>query len=101
MKRHILIIALVASLFCGCKKQWDGDWFNRFSPEYVDMGLEGGEISITAHREIVYVGIYVVDDQGKNIRSISQVENGDPIKIYVTDGYVKAQVQEVLEEKRI
>ena len=44
---------------------------------------------------------YVVDDQGKNIRSISQVENGDPIKIYVTDGYVKAQVQEVLEEKRI
>ena len=44
---------------------------------------------------------YVVDDQGKNIRSISQVEKGEPIKIYVTDGYVKAQVQEVLEEKRI
>lgn len=65
MKRHILIIALVASLFCGCKKQWDSDWFNRFSPEYVDMGLEGGEISVTAHCEIVYMGIYVVDDQGE------------------------------------
>jgi exodeoxyribonuclease VII large subunit len=44
---------------------------------------------------------YVVDDQGKNIRSISQVKIGEPIKIYVTDGCVNAQVQEVLEEKRI
>ena len=65
MKRHILIIALVASLFAGCQNQLCGDWFNRFSSEYVDMGLEGGEISVTAHCEIVYMGIYVVDDQGE------------------------------------
>ena len=68
MKRHILIIALVASLFCGCKKQWDGDWYNRYSQEHVYMGLEGGEISITAHCEIVYSGISVVDDQGERNR---------------------------------
>ncbi len=44
---------------------------------------------------------YVVDEAGKNIRSVSAVKAREQIKIYVTDGYIKAQVQEVLEEKRI
>ncbi len=68
MKRHILIIALVASLFCGCKKQWDGCWYNRYSQEQVYMGLEGGEISITAHCEIVYTSTQVrsIDGEPEN-----------------------------------
>jgi len=44
---------------------------------------------------------YVQDESGKNIRSISDVEEGDSIGIYVTDGYIKAQVQEIVKERRI
>ncbi len=43
---------------------------------------------------------YVVDDAGKNVRSVRAVNAGDEIKIYVTDGYLKAEVQEVQEESR-
>ena len=44
---------------------------------------------------------YVVNEEGKNVRKVSGVTTGDQIKIYVTDGYIKAKVQETLEEKCI
>jgi len=44
---------------------------------------------------------YVMDEAGKSVRSVSAVESGDQIKIYVTDGYIKAVVQEIQEEKRV
>ena len=44
---------------------------------------------------------YVQDESGKNVRSISDVEEGDSIGIYVTDGYIKAQVREIVKERRI
>ena len=43
---------------------------------------------------------YVENDSNKNIRSVADVEAGEQVKIYVTDGYMKALVQEVQEEKR-
>ncbi len=42
---------------------------------------------------------YVVNKDGKNIRSVSAVEAGEAITIYVTDGSVKAQVREVYSGK--
>ena len=39
---------------------------------------------------------YVQDESGKNVRSVSDVEAGKNIGIYVTDGYIKAQVQEIV-----
>ena len=44
---------------------------------------------------------YVQDESGKNVRSVSDVEAGKNIGIYVTDGYFKAQVQEIVRERRI
>lgn len=44
---------------------------------------------------------YVVNADDKNIRSVSAVEKGEQVKIYVTDGFIKAKVQETLEEKRV
>ena len=44
---------------------------------------------------------YVVNDQEKNVRKVADVKADDQIKIYVTDGYINAKVQEVQEEKRI
>ena len=35
---------------------------------------------------------YVEDAEGKNIRSISQVEQGQPLTIHVRDGVIKALV---------
>lgn len=35
---------------------------------------------------------YAVDFQGKNIRSTKQVQTGETIKLYVTDGYIYADV---------
>lgn len=44
---------------------------------------------------------YVQHESGKNVRSVSDVEKGESIEIYVTDGYIKAQVQEIVKERRI
>ncbi len=41
---------------------------------------------------------YVSDEQGRNIRSVTQVESGQCIRIQVTDGSIMANVTEVLEE---
>ena len=38
---------------------------------------------------------YVVDDEGKNIRSISQVKKEENLEIYVTDGKIVTKVQDV------
>jgi len=40
---------------------------------------------------------FIQDDKGRNIRSISQVEANDQLTIYVTDGIIKADVQETAE----
>jgi len=40
---------------------------------------------------------YVADDAGKNVRSVSQVKEGDKLQIYVTDGWI---ISEVLETKK-
>ena len=42
---------------------------------------------------------YVSDQQGKNIRSISQVDCGQQIKIQVTDGSIQALITGILEEE--
>ena len=38
---------------------------------------------------------FAVDAQGRNISEISQVKNDDALKLYVTDGYISAQVLNV------
>ena len=40
---------------------------------------------------------YVVNEAGKNIRSIKSLEQGEMMKIYVTDGCIRAKVTETLE----
>lgn len=40
---------------------------------------------------------YVVNGQGKNIRSVQSVDVGDMLKIHVTDGIIETQVQSVAE----
>ena len=41
---------------------------------------------------------YVLDESGKNVRSVKQVQEGENIRIQVTDGTIKAAVTEILEE---
>ena len=43
---------------------------------------------------------YVSDADGKNIRSVSEVELGESIRIYVTDGCITAKVMDVQQEQR-
>lgn len=38
--------------------------------------------------------VYVEDDKGSCLTSVSQVKAGDSVKIHVTDGYIRALVQE-------
>ena len=38
---------------------------------------------------------YVSDEKGRNVSSVSDVNQGDRINIAVTDGYIDAQVQEI------
>ena len=64
MKRYALIAVLAMFLLCGCVKK-ESDWFNRFDPDVVYMELEGGEFELTGHSEIVYSGIYTIDEEGK------------------------------------
>ena len=44
---------------------------------------------------------YMVDSQNKNVRSVSQVKQGDELEIYVTDGKILTRVQDtsLLERK--
>ncbi len=41
---------------------------------------------------------YVADEEGKNIRSVKQVQEGQLLRIQVTDGVIKAAVAEVMED---
>ena len=41
---------------------------------------------------------YVADEEGKNIRSVKQVQEGQLLRIQVTDGVIKATVAEVMED---
>lgn len=43
---------------------------------------------------------YVMDGQGKNIRSVSAVETGAKLQIYVTDGCIRAEVTEIIHEQQ-
>ncbi|MGL6199958.1 MAG: exodeoxyribonuclease VII large subunit [Lachnospiraceae bacterium] len=40
---------------------------------------------------------YIQDEAGRNVKSVSQVEAGDNLSIYVTDGIIKANVREASE----
>lgn len=42
---------------------------------------------------------YVQTEEGRNIRSISQAEPGDPVDIYVSDGRIRAEVRSVEKEE--
>lgn len=42
---------------------------------------------------------YVENAGGKNVKTVSQVQAGDVLKIYMTDGYVRAAVREITEVK--
>ena len=43
---------------------------------------------------------YTVDDEDKNVRSISQVKKDDELEIYVMDGKILAKVQETMPVER-
>ena len=41
---------------------------------------------------------YVEDMQGKNIRSVKQIKEGDPLKIRVSDGVIDTRVEGIRQE---
>ena len=43
---------------------------------------------------------YTVDCENKNVRSVSKVKQGDLLEIYVTDGKIRAKVQDIISISR-
>ena len=43
---------------------------------------------------------YVSDEKGKTVTSVSQVKQGDSLLVYVTDGTIRASVQDTRKEER-
>ena len=42
---------------------------------------------------------YVSSTEGKVVKSISDVKEGDNLQIYVTDGIIKARVEDTIKEE--
>lgn len=43
---------------------------------------------------------FVTDDSGKSLRDVHQVQNGDPISVYVLNGKIEASVTKITESER-
>ena len=38
---------------------------------------------------------YVENETGENVRSVNMVKNGESLKLVLSDGYIKARVEEI------
>ncbi len=66
---------------------------------YLQLQMERLE-GVSPLRKLQQGYSYVVDKDGKNVRSISQTDKGEMLEIYVADGKIMTQVQKVLKIER-